>query len=237
MGGQWYACAGCGWAGDMIEFAAAVWKIGIPAAVMRLEQLGVPWSEEQVTEDSIRRYEARHINARRRLRDLWEQSQKGPLLAKEPKLGRLLGQLHLRKELQGERWQEGPGAMIAGMSRETVEQALHPGSARQGGPADYKGKYANDPSQARLFRGSGWDALVALPYFDLPGRIATLRLYGREGRVPDDEVIKTICYGPIGPTLPPPDAGLAFHPKVPEIARSAGMLVCVEDALLMLRCS
>jgi hypothetical protein len=125
--------------------------------------------------------------------------------------------------------------MVAGMTREAVEQAIHPGSARQGGHADYKGRYANDPSQARLFRGSGWGDLVALPYFDLPGRIATLRLYGREGRVPDDEVCKTISYGPIGPSLPPPDAGLAFHPRVPEIATAQKRLICVDDPLLMLR--
>lgn len=235
VGGQWYACPGCQWAGDLVEFAAAVWKIGVPATVARLAQLGVPWHDEQLTEGSVRKYEARHIAARQRLRALWDGAQKEQLLLKKPDLGRLLSRLHLRTEWQGDRWLTGPGAMIAWMTKKAVEQAIHPGSARQGGHTAYKGKYANDPSQARLFRGSGWDALVALPYYDVPGRIATLRLYGREGRVPDDEVSKTINYGSIGPAQPPPDAGLAFHPQVPKVAADARMLVCVDDPLLMLR--
>ena len=40
LGGEWFHCRSCGFAGDAVELAAATWKVDVDADVTQLENMG-----------------------------------------------------------------------------------------------------------------------------------------------------------------------------------------------------
>src|SRR5262245_25360005 len=55
-GGCWFACRDCGRAGDLIELAAAVWGMGLPAAIAQLVSLGAGQPDGAATPDAVNGY-------------------------------------------------------------------------------------------------------------------------------------------------------------------------------------
>ena len=108
VGGQWFSCQRCGKHGDMIELAAAVWNLDIPATVARLARHGLMPPIEPKT---ISRYEQQHVQYRRRLNGLWKDAQAGQIFRSHT-LQRLLDRLGLHAEGTEQAWNKGPGCLI-----------------------------------------------------------------------------------------------------------------------------
>src|SRR5204862_7801277 len=73
-GGAWFCCPDCGRCGDLVELAAAVWGMGLPAAADRLARLGAPLPAEALDPERVADYVRDYPGYRRRLAALSEQA-------------------------------------------------------------------------------------------------------------------------------------------------------------------
>ena len=59
-GGQWAYCRGCNFSGDLIELAAHVWQIDVPAALAKLEALGL--FDVPLTDNEVQSHQQDHVD-------------------------------------------------------------------------------------------------------------------------------------------------------------------------------
>jgi hypothetical protein len=155
-GGQWFHCDNCGRAGDMIELAAAAWRLSLEETVLKLRSLDFPLPNDP---EPLRAYLSQHVGLRERIDRLWRSSQQ-EMLSLSTRPQRLLGALNLRCEIPPERWQDGPGQLLGASDTTAVEQAFFPGSMQQ---AEARNRH-NNPSANRIFRG-GLGRAIGRPVF------------------------------------------------------------------------
>ena len=223
--GQWFHCPSCQRQGDMIELAAAVWKLEIPETVSRLRRLGfgVPDSA-----DDVGAYIRQHVEYRQRLQGLWDTARKR--LDESGALIRLCHHLGTVCEVPEARRLDGPGAMLRGSDAVTVERCFAPGAMKH---ADARPQRHN-PSARALFRGTGWGEVLMAPYFDLPWRICAFAFVGRNADASKDIVFKRANLGP--PRALGSEAGLAMHPRVLETSgRRNDTVIAMGDLIMALR--
>src|SRR3954447_7107150 len=182
-GGAWFCCPDCGRCGDLIELAAAVWGMGLPAALAQLARLGAPLPAEALDPQRVADYVRDYPGYRRRLTALWEGARDWLPRAWSPALARLRLGLGLIDGLGPDRWRQGPGRLLGALPREEVEACFCPLSTGQGGA--HPQRYRLNPSRGRVFRGPGWSDVLVIPYYDLPRRIAALTFIGRDGTAAD----------------------------------------------------
>jgi hypothetical protein len=72
LGGQWFHCSGCRFAGDAIELASKVWETPIEATIATLAAAGADVAESLET---VQAYLRDHVDYRRRLNVFWSDAQ------------------------------------------------------------------------------------------------------------------------------------------------------------------
>jgi hypothetical protein len=240
-GGPWFHCPDCRRAGDLIELTAAFWGVGLPAAVALLARQGAPLPAAVLDAEPVADYVRDHPGYRQRLGALWQRAQEYLVLAWPPALGWLRQQLRLRSDLSPERWRVGPGRLLGAIPHEEAEACFCPLSTGQGG-APHAERYLLNPSRGRVFRGPGWRDVLAVPYYDLPGRICGFEFIGRSGGAGDRvfRPARTLarCGSNQYARQPPhrPEGGLAGPDTADADIPSCGRAVfAVGDATLALR--
>ncbi len=160
--GTWYRCRGCSFAGDGLQLAAAAWKIPLEAAYARLVEAGIaPPADAAALADYQERFPAR----RERGAQLWATApgrlHRAPTLQR---LRRLVGADGTPPDL----WPVRGGQYLGAVGREALAAALDP--------------LAIDrvmPQMARV--GPPWEDALAVPLYDVPGRVAAFVLACRDG--------------------------------------------------------
>jgi hypothetical protein len=205
-GGQWYHCAECNTAGDMIQLASRAWNLSLEATAMKLIGSGFELPREL---PAITKYIEEHVRPQEALTGLWTQAQTG-LANPSGELSRLLHRFNLHCNVPPDRRLAGPGSLLGGISTTEVERAFAPAAMDH---ADEHGQQSN-PSEHAVFRGAGWHDTLAMPFYDLPQRICAFLFIGREGEYPADFIFRRANRGFRGNQWgrPAVEAGIAMHP-------------------------
>lgn len=207
LGGEWFHCPSCQRQGDMIELAAAVWKLEVPATVSRLKRLGFSVSDSA---DDVAAYQRHHVEYRGRLQQLWNEAL--ARLDESRMLIRLCHHLGMMCDPPEELRAGGPAAILRGTNAVTVERCFAPGAMKH---ADARPQ-RNNPSEGAIFRGGAWDEVLMVPFYDLPWRICAFAFMGRRADLMQDIVFKRANLGP--PRALSYEAGLAMHPRALEVS-------------------
>lgn len=186
--GQWFHCASCGRVGDMIELAAAVWKVDASSAARRLLAEGRLTMEPFDLHRTLPNYEMQCVAYRRRLREFWEKSRLSNLVVESGSIQTIIRRIGLTPEVDIDRWRAGTGRVAGACTRREAEEALRirpPGTPDQWlrrveGPDDF-------PEVPQ------WDEMLVIPAWDMPGRISSFTFVGRGG--PDDVRTRSIRVG------------------------------------------
>ena len=202
-GGHWLYCRQCGWRGDPIELAAAVWGLSVQSTMEKLVQLGA------LSKLSLRRqerYPAEYVERRQRLREILVAGS-ARVATPDTSVGR--------------------SALI----RYGVDLGLGGSVSRYGEilhlvPKDELQAALGKP---RLFAGKGWDEVVVLPFYDLPGHLCGLFCTGQQ----DDNTLYYPLPAPKSATRPP--VGIFAldalqQPPIEMLGRSVFVLQDVELA-------
>jgi hypothetical protein len=180
FGGQWYWCPKCRFAGDSIELAARVWRIGIEAAVLKLMTVGVRFPAD-VDDSAIADYARGHVGTRARIEALWQAASTGTDMLPD-----VLGVFARGLGIPATRppdWSRRGGQFIGVLDWLPVIRCFQ--------PAQIVDDRVRQSGGDRIFKGKGWGPLLVIPYRDLPGRICGLLMIGREARYPEDFIYKS----------------------------------------------
>jgi hypothetical protein len=181
LGGVWFHCRTCGFAGDVIELAAETSKVDVDAAIAQLEFHGL--FPDPISDDDVSAYLRDHVMYRRRFTEFWERARR------EPQGGTDCDKQLLRKFCLDNSWQEGwleQGGLFFGVaSKSDLEELFAPDSFAIQERPNRNGKTSkrrgSGPGPRRLFDGHEWEHLIVVPFHDLPGRISGLLMVGRNG--------------------------------------------------------
>lgn len=219
--GQWTHCRGCGWAGDIIELAAGVWKTDVKTAARRLSAEGLFHLDAHHLDRLVDAYREQFSNYRRKVNAFWEQCRTSKLVAESGELRSLLARIGLPPDVSVSDWQRHVGRYVGAVSRRDVEDSLRvTDEARQTRCADN--------GRRRTFVGNGWGDLLVVPAWDLPGRIRSFAFIGRNGR-PDEDVTIRPIRGNTGSRTK--ELGLAMLPSALGVPQA----VVADDLLAALR--
>lgn len=193
--GYWHHCHSCGFAGDTIELAAAVWKTDIPGAIQGLKAAGISFPSDTGEEHNIERYRRNHIRYRERMNNLFEQSRK--YLHTEPDGSLIELQHRFNFATRGRRWQGVAKQLIGGLPITEIERCFHQNSRNTA--------HRTSSGLGGIFeRSEPWNSVLVLPFYTLPQRISAFLFVGRQGR-DRDHVFRVM---PGGSTHPSADSGL-----------------------------
>lgn len=181
-GGAWHYCFDCQRCGDMIELAAAVWKVSPAVAVRRLVAAGIPIPEDRVDAGTINRYVVAHPQYRNRMTGFWAKAREYLAKTGSPVLTGLRAKFRFDVAMSPGRWLEGPGNMVGAYPHLAIESVFAPKSVIGG----------RCVSDVRLFKGRGWSDVLVVPHYDLPGRICGFLMVGRNG-LQEDRVFRVPC--------------------------------------------
>jgi hypothetical protein len=214
-GSQWLHCNRCQFAGDSIEFAGRVWG-GLSGldTISKLKLCGVSLSELD-DPNTVERYLRNYPDRRRRVWRVWQQSRHA-----------LLHHTNHRRNVQ--HWLGLPDSSTA---LEAAACLLGAGQADQIRKSLrlLNAKFQKLRWGTLPLRGGGWEDVLLCPLFDLPGRISSFLLLGRQGRIPEDT-----CFWPANHTRHPRDrnCGIALYGAA---AYAEDTIFCMADPFTALR--
>ncbi len=192
LGGEWYHCKSCRKCGDMIELSAKVWGLSIDTTIVKLLAIGAIDPNCYLNnQESIRIYIDNYVGRRERVNKLWSQYS-SPAYDDSKVLAKLHSNFLLRKE-SIDRWRPlvggGPINLLASLSKE--------GTDRNAAVAvsDMSRYMSTRENKSTLFKESGqkWTDVIAVPYYDMPGRIRSFLFIGPSGGSTDRHwVIKRV---------------------------------------------
>jgi len=248
VGGQWYRCDRCAFAGDVIELAAAVWQV-VPASAYRmLAQKGVAVPGNTLEQRVIDAYVRDHIERRAIGKRFWAETQANGVGA-TTSLAIINLQTKFRMtstRLTPSEWARRGGRYIGTNHKFNVEATWQPNglATRQkpelrsikGGPPAVFRRHSCVGSD-RIFKGPNWGDLLVIPFHDLPGRLVGFLLIGRDG-TPEDYIYRSCNVGHIrlessreaGVAML--DTGLGVHPTLGD---TTVMLPVVQAVKLQVR--
>jgi hypothetical protein len=213
-GGCWHYCFSCGSTGDLIELAAAVWKVSVSEALVRLAYEGVPIPAESLTEESVNGYLKGHRAFQQRLRTLWNKSRAALVHERMVDANMIRKRLGLIDAVSKERTLKGPARLFGVAPATAMAHAFCP-SLPEGGVS-----HAKSP-----FQGRGWTEVVIVPYWSAPGQISAIYAIGRQAG-PNDQVMATVPGpGVHSEHLNRREAGLAGLPTILELTSPAVLAV------------
>ena len=169
-GGAWHHCSACLQCGDMIEFAAKIWKLSIRDTLIRLSTLDYDLPENCTTQEKIDTYKRKYYTRRKHFREMLKES-RHHLAGHPTSLHKLLDKFGLRFEQSGRVWLERMGRFVGSLFRNDIVAHLHP----------YR-KFVNSGTKnIRIFAGGGWRDILVIPFHSLPGQISGWLFIGRQG--------------------------------------------------------
>ena len=211
---HWFYCRDCGRTGDMLELAAAKWQLSRSSAAQQLEPY-VP----------VRHRAWAKIGSQWQLYDRWQATQAFQQVLRQSFSDHNTAAANLIHELGWQAHQplelaQGPGQLYGCTTRTAVDRLAFPGT--------------NPHNLERAFIGPGWQDLVCVPFYDLPGRLAGLLAIGRKARPEQDYVFVHLPYGGQSTKLAPPlDAGLHYHPSIfQHLSEFGNRVLAVRDPQL-----
>jgi hypothetical protein len=208
----------------MIELACRVWGLNTKEALIRLSRAGVSIGEVCFNENELSRYIEEHLEYRKRIWEMWEQSKRFLDSGNSAVVKGLQQQHRLRLRASRERWRKGPGRLFGALSKDQVEAAFAPNSLNEHG---------KNQSAQRAFKGKNWEEVLVFPFFDLPRRIRAFMFLGRTGDPAQDQIFKvTNLANPAAKVAN--EAGLGCLPAV-GMAGNPKTIVATDDWLLALR--
>lgn len=183
LNAEWWYCHSCRFAGDTIEFAAAVWGFEVVEAIARLRRNDL--LPVDLDDDRVELYLDQIVSLRERLRDFERNSVKHLTRDKDGDLYPLLRKFRIERLVGEPRWLIHGSSIVWGANRREVEDLLHPMSYEDRQRKNHNGKESkrrgSGAGRSRLFTGSGWDDVLVVPHYDLPGRVCGLTIIGRNG--------------------------------------------------------
>ena len=198
-GGEWVHCAGCQFAGDLIELAMRDWQLDLVSTIRKLHARKVPLKDYMREPDIIAKYEFNILNHRRRIQDFWRVASQTPI-QDNLELLRMHDQLGMTSHYEPERWARQMRPFIGWSTRYDIEKSMRPYST------------IKQPSgRDRIFVGSGWRGMLCLPFYDLPGRISAFWFAGRELDWANDWVFRLARVRTNGRDSAFREAGVGFY--------------------------
>lgn len=164
----------------MIELAAAVWKVSPGKALIKARNAGLDIPRSAALAAPLLAYRQHQFAPRERTRAFWATCQDYFVRAEAPSIRGLQHLLGLKGAL-GRSWQHRGAPFVGGINLTrarrfiTPSETPEPGSSRQ----VLRG--------SRYFKGRGWQDLMVLPAYDLPGRICGFYFIGRQTQPGDVE--------------------------------------------------
>lgn len=156
--GAWHYCAACGSTGDMLDLAAAVWKMDTLGAIRRLKEHGLIAEGIDDPEKADRHF-MRYGELRKRILAVWAWSQQR-LLDNSKEMRQLLAEARIPGPPACPSWTKGPGLLLGGIDRVGFNKAL---------------VVASDSA---AIRARPWSHALSCLFESLPGRPAGFLLVG-----------------------------------------------------------
>lgn len=227
IGGQWTHCRGCNFSGDVIELAAAAWKLSIRATIKRLDVQGVDVSLGVPLDQSITYYEQEILEPRRRMRDFWELCKQNYANADTAELRDLQRKLGTNVNLVS-LWPDPRKQVLGASTVRELEKWNYPKQAKNDEMPTPRGGY-------KRFVGARWGSLLVIPYWSLPGRLSGFLCIGRKVD-PLKDFVFIQCWENVNCGIKP-EAGLGMlpalqQPRHPALGRD---VVVTDDALLAMK--
>lgn len=213
---QWHWCQGCGQHGNLVELAAAAWQLSPAAAVRRLVNESLAWG----TPEQLEQLAAAH-QPRLRLEQFRARAADSLLRGEHVWAWRVLDHHRLLLDVSLPQLRDTLGPLLGTALCGDAEAAFAPKSVSSWLP----GGKRRSTSSIRLFRGNGWQEVVAVPLHDLPGRLSGFLFLGREGDLAQD-LVSRVSSAVGGP-------GVVVHPRQQGLGESP--LVALPDPWLLLK--
>ncbi len=217
---DWGYCFDCRFRGDMIELAAAVWKVSLQDAANRLAYEGAPFPPDSLTEEKLAAYVTRTVGHCQRLLEVWEKAQHQLLYGQSPEVNALRQRFGLTESFSRDRMRDGPAKLFGAINMKVLQNAVRPCA------------YRWPRSRDRLVHGAGWRDVMLVPYWNAPGRIAGFYVVGRRGNL-EDRVYVPVWFVKSTKGNALRDSGLAGLDAILELPFSR--ILAVRDPLLLLR--
>jgi hypothetical protein len=185
----------------MIELAAATWKLDLTATVGKLQECGLPLPPASTTHDALTNYHRDHIAFRRRVAGFWRDSRE--YARNNEEVVRNLFRAFDLPPITND-WLARGSNFFGISSYEMLVQYVFGDRREKVSPSDIR---RTCKLAQHAFRGTGWAHVLVLPFYNLPGRICGMLLYGL-----DDEKQPVPAFFPIITLFDRanPDAGLAM---------------------------
>lgn len=183
LGGEWLNCRACGFAGDFIELVAKSQGIEVADAVWRLGACGLirPKPTLEETESYLRD----HVHYRARLNSLWQTASASLSQGASRTARQLMSQLGVARAAQSIYTVKHIQRFLGAVDHRKVEEAFSPDSYAMQFRNNHRGKSTrrrgSGPGERRIFEFTGWDDVLLIPFWDLPGRISGFLIIGRDG--------------------------------------------------------
>jgi hypothetical protein len=216
-GGDWHYCQRCRGAGDMLELAARKLGLNVIETWRLLESRQIVKSGRTVLQGELEAYQHHVLERRHLVQRFWtEASQHAPAGGADARL--LRQRLDLIDSDYSTCWAERGGRFLGVATNQELAKLLHPFSRRYFLPDKLPDNHL-------------WTEALAIPFYDLPGRIAAFLFTVREETPPQDlYYFDAICRHRQRSMSRP--AGIAMLPVLFEPKAATDGVVVATDPLL-----
>ena len=181
----------------MIELAAKVWGLSLPATISKLEKSG---AEINTDRRAVAKYLKGYVETRKRIQTIWEKSQ-GPHVLTSPDARKLLTKYCWAHTRHLDYWESGPGQLFGVQHFREIEKLLLPGTE----------DLVKDSKMFTGRRVRPWGDVLVIPFYDLPDRICAFLFIGRDGKPNRDVFFRRVNVSPA--SLHDREAGISVHPE------------------------
>lgn len=185
----------------MISLASATWKLGIRLTLRKLAAFD-EISSAIASEKAVSDYEVMYLTPKKRVDEFWERCRLTHVAAETSGLRML--QRRFAANTNDPEWINKAGVLIGSCYRKEVDSCFNPQKTANW---DQVKNQRSGSCPSHVFKGKNWNELLAVPYWDLPGRVCGFLFIGREADITNDFVYKGMLYGSF-------DAGIAMLPTL-----------------------
>lgn len=230
----WASCSACGFAGDLIELAARILSIPTLEAIPTLVQSGIM---PRTDPESIDAYAGQYVGLRERVNTLWQTASAALSGYRSNTVYGLCEYLGLHRIL-GDFSYAHYALRWAGLAtKQSVEELFTPLCYAETERVNPDGRRTtrrgSGPGTSRIFVGIGWNEVLVLPFYDLPGRICGFLLLERDADpLKGDIFYRSLPYGCASD--PPHESGLFMFDTLdskPDRRTDGKVFVCSDPIL------
>jgi hypothetical protein len=187
-GGAWHYCPSCNFAGDTIELAASVWKQDIQTTILKLNARGITFPDDALDPRTIDKYIHTYVSYRKILLNLWLLARDQLPVYDTQAVTKLHERFTAGYSPNAVTWHKRGKKFLGGCHVDDVLRAFKHERASNI-PREKHHRLLN-AGHDRVFKGRGWDAVLLIPFYDLPGRIKGFLFVGRDGDISQDIVFR-----------------------------------------------